>query len=395
MKRWLVACSVALSGCTYEPPTRSAEWYENPALYSDQSSTHPDRARFQAYLEDAVRAGLPGAVLLVRTPDGTWTGAAGYADLANDVPWKPSMIGRVGSITKTFTAAVMLKLMEQQGIPLDAPAKNWLPSEVRDEIENANSATLSQLLHQTSGIYVYLDSIQLFLAAAGSYEFPYLTKEELLEYAYGKPAEYRPGRGWNYSDTNFLLLETVAERSSGRSSTELMNSLVISELGLQSTHYAPSEAPPPGLVRGYSDLFADERLIDVTDNNLERFHYDGGVISNVYDLADFLDALLSSSFLSDAARANLLDVVSTHGNSDKGTDFYGTGLILERHPEFGPIYGHSGTTLGFTAHVYHAQDAGITYAAIVNASQKNLEIRSYDWFSPLEKDQIVRLVLGL
>jgi D-alanyl-D-alanine carboxypeptidase len=385
----------ALFGCTFDPPTRNADWYENPETYSDESASHPRRAQFQSYLEAAVADGLPGAVLLIRTPGlGTWVGAAGYADIANDVPWKPAMIGRVGSVTKTFAAAVMLKLLEQHAITLDTPAKQWLPSELRTEIENANTATIGQLLHHTSGAYDYLSSLSLFLEAAGSYDYPYRTKERLLEYAYGKPSEYPAGQGWNYSETNFLLLEVLAERVTGTKSPQLLQTTVISELGLRSTFYSPSTDLPKGLARGYSDLFGDERLIDVTDANLERFHFDGGVISNVYDLADFLEALLFSPFLSEAARAELLDTVPTNGNSERGTDYYGSGIILETHPEFGPVYGHSGTTLGFTAHVYHMEQSGITFAAIVNASQKRLESRSYDWFSPLKKDAILHLVMS-
>jgi D-alanyl-D-alanine carboxypeptidase len=395
MRRLLTAVVSLSCACTYDPPTRTAEWYDNPVTYRDDRETHPRRAEFQRYLDAAVRDGLPGAALLIRTPgDGTWAGAAGYADLANDVPWRPSMIGRVGSITKTFAAAVLLRTLEARGVPLEERAAPSLSKELNREIDNAKDATFGQLLNHTSGIYDYLSDTSLFLEAAGSYEFEYHTKEQFLEYAYGKSAEYGAGDGWNYSETNYLLLEVAAEHLTGQASTELMDHQVISELGLRSTFYAPSEELPRGLVRGYADLFADERLIDVTDTNLERFHYDGGVISNVYDLADFLDALLTSDYLSEAARSALVEVVSTRGNSKRGTDYYGHGVILEDHPIYGRIFGHSGTSLGFSAHVYHLEDSGITFAAIVNASQKTLEERSYDWFSPLTKDSILELVTG-
>lgn len=393
--RALFALASVVLGCTYEPPMRAPEWYENPESYADQSATHPQRDSFRAYLDSAVGEGLPGAVLLVRTPEGgTWTGAAGFADLANDVPWQPATLGRAGSVTKTFAAVTVLKLLEEHGMSLDTPAKEWLPSKLVGEIHNAGRATIGQLLHQTSGIYDYLQALDLYLEGAGSYDYEYQTKEQLLQYAHGQPAEYPAGRGWNYSETNFLLLELIAERLSGMTGPELLDSLVISELGLRSTFYAPSEELPRGLARAYADLFGDRRLVDVTDTNLERFHFDGGVISNVYDLADFLDAVLSSGLLSDTARAQLLEVVPTNGKSERGTDYYGCGLILEQHPVYGPIWGHSGTTFGFTAHVYHVEQSGITFAAIVNGSQKSLERKSYDWFSPLESDRVLRLLAG-
>jgi D-alanyl-D-alanine carboxypeptidase len=300
----------------------------------------------------------------------------------------------VGSVTKMFAGAVVLELVARAGLSLDAPARDHLPADVVAHLANAREASISQLLHHTSGVYDYLGSSELLFAAYGSYEYEYQAKEDLLAYAYGHDAEFPVGTGWDYSSSNYILLEMIAEDLGGRSGVELLGSLIIDRLGLRSTHYDPGRPPPAGLARGYGDLFGDGRLLDVTDLELERFHYDGGVVSNVYDLADFLDALLAGDLLAEGSRAALLDVVATHGHSERGTDFYGSGIILEQHPTFGPVYGHSGTTLGFSAHVYRLERSGITFAAIVNASQHGLEERSYRWFSPLEHDDILALVSG-
>jgi len=392
--RWLLI-SCVLSGCTYDPPQRPATWYENPEHYSDNSATHSRRAAFQAYLDHAVQEGLPGAVLLIRTPEeGTWVGASGFADIASQVPWKPDMIGRVGSVSKLFAAAVILKLVDQSVLSLDSCGCDHLPNALTSKIANAEVATVSQLLHHTSGTFNYLESTSLFLRAAGSYDYDYQSKEALLEYAFGEPASFSPGAGWEYSNTNFLLLQTVAEQASGQSGKALLESMVIEPLGLRSTRYDPAQPAPTGLARGYGDLFADGKPIDVTDTALERFHYDGGVIANVYDIADLLDTLLTGPFFSEGARAAFTDYVPTGGNSKRGVDYYGAGLIVEQSPEFGPVYGHSGTTMGFSAHVYHLAQFGITFAAIVNGSQHTLEERSYRWFSPLKYDDVLRLVVG-
>jgi D-alanyl-D-alanine carboxypeptidase len=392
MAMW--AAAVACSACTYDPPVRSKTWYENPQAYPDDSSEHPRAADLQAYLDSAVREGLPGAVLLVRTPgEGTWAGAAGWADIASGVRWEPAMIARVGSVSKMFSAAVVLQVCEEHDVSLATPARELLPSEITRELENADRATIAQLLQHTSGIFNYLESTELFYEATGSYDYEYRSKEKLMELAYGEEAEFDPGTSWGYSNTPFLLLELVAERLEGRPSEQLMRSLVIEPLALRSTSYQPSGPAPSGIVRGYADIFADGALIDSTDTELERFHFDGGVVSNVYDLADFLDALLDGTLLSDDARTQLLDVVPTGGHSERGTDFYGAGLIIEDHPELGRIVGHSGTALGYSAHLYRVEDYGITFAAIVNGSQHAVEDRSYRWFSPLEHDDIVRLVV--
>lgn len=386
--------ALLLGGCTYDPPTKPADWYENTVTYTDDSKTHPRRQLFQAYLDSAVAEGLPGAVLLIRTPqEGTWVGASGYADIASNIPWKPATMSRVGSVTKTFAATAILKLSEDSLISLDELAKPYLPQKVVSKVANAGTSTIRQLLNHTSGIYNYLESIALVSESFGSYWYEYQPKEKLIEYAYDKDAEYAPGNGWNYSNTNFLLLEMIAEKVTGVSSRQLMDSLIFQPLGLISTSYHPGAALPKGLARGYADFFSDGELIDVTDTEIENFHWDGGIISNVYDLANFIDALFQTPFLSDELKAELKTSTATNGESERGTDFYGSGIILEKHPTYGNVWGHSGTTTGYTAHVYYLEDEQITIAAIVNGSQNTIEDRSYKWFSPLKYDKILRLAV--
>lgn len=396
MKKILVLClGLILINCTYDPSTKPSDWYTNPVSYPDDSSTHPRRDLFQAYLDSAVAEGLPGAVLLIRTPqEGTWVGLSGYADIASRVPWQPSTISRVGSVTKSFAGIVILKVCEESGLSLDALAHPYLPEKVLSKVANAKTSTIRQLLNHTSGIYNYLESIALLSESYGSYRYSYQPKEKLIEYAYDKDAEYAPGEGWNYSNTNFLLLEMIAENITGVDSRKLLDSLIIQPLDLQSTLYNPGGPLPKGLAHGYADFFADGRLIDVTETELENFHYDGGIISTVYDLANFIDALFQSPFLSERIKTELIKTVDTKGESERGTDFYGCGIILEKHPDYGNVFGHSGTATGYTAHVYHIEQHNITIAAIVNGSQNTIDDRSYKWFSPLKYDNILRLAVG-
>lgn len=389
-----VLIGLIFAGCTYDPPTKPENWYQNPNTYSDESSTHPRRELFQAYLDSAVVEGLPGAVLLIRTPEeGTWVGASGYADIASRVPWRPSTISRVGSVTKLFAGTVILLLSEDSRLELDEFAKPYLPPEVVSKIANAENCTIRQLLNHNSGIYNYLESVSLVLESYGSYQYAYQPKEKLVEYAYNKDAESNPGEGWNYSNTNFLLLEMIAEKVTDVDCRTLLDSLIFQPLDLKSTSYNPGGPVPKGLARGYADFFADGELIDVTETEIENFHFDGGVISTVYDLADFMDALFQSSFLSEYLKSELTKTVATHGESERGTDFYGSGVILEKHPKYGNVWGHSGTATGYTAHVYYIENENITIAAIVNGSQNTIEDRSYKWFSPLKYDSILRLAI--
>jgi len=393
-KMILLLIALLIIGCTYDPPTKPTEWYNNPTSYTDNSSTHPRRQLFQAYLDSAVTEGLPGAVLLIRTPqEGTWVGVSGYADIANHVPWQPSTMGRIGSVSKLYAATAILLLHGDSYFELDELANPYLPNEVVAKVANAGTCTIRHLLNHTSGIYNYLESIALVSESYGSYRYAYQPKEKLIEYAYHKDAEYALGNGWNYSNTNFLLLEMIAERVTGVDSRTLLDSLIFKPLRLPSTLYNPNGALPRGLARGYADFFRDGKLIDVTDTEIEHFHYDGGIISTVYDLADFIDALFQSPFLGERLKTELTKAAATNGRSERGVDYYGSGIILEKHPQFGNVWGHSGTATGYTAHVYHLEQENITIAALVNGSQGTIADRSYKWFSPLKYDKILRLAV--
>jgi D-alanyl-D-alanine carboxypeptidase len=164
MKKILLLCiGLILINCTYDPPTKPSDWYTNPVSYTDDSSTHPRRQLFQAYLDSAVAEGLPGAVLLIRTPqEGTWVGVSGYADITSRVPWQPATLSRVGSITKTFAAIVILQLYGDSRLELDDLARPYLPKEVVSNVANAGTCTIRQLLNHSSGIYNYLESISSF-----------------------------------------------------------------------------------------------------------------------------------------------------------------------------------------------------------------------------------------
>lgn len=383
---------LTLAACGSDPRVPWPGW--NPLEPRDDpgESVHPEGDRFQAYLDEAVAAGLPGVALLVRSPtDGTWAGAAGLADVAGGRPWRSDTLGRAGSVTKLFASTVILRLAEQGALTLDTPLRDLIAGPALSRISNVDVVTLRQLLNHTSGIFDYLSAPAL-LQEAFAPGFEYQPKERLLEHAYDEPAAFAPGAGWSYSNTNYLLLELAAEAVTGQTGPELMAQHVLEPLGLTSTRYAPELPPPQAMAHGYADLPGQPAPVDVTALGLERFHFDGGVVSNVHDLADFLDAVLGPDLLSDTSRRALLDFVPTGGASQRGTDHYGAGIILEASPEHGRVLGHLGTTVGFTTHLYRVVETGVTFAAIVNGSQSALEQLSYEWFSPLLGSRVLDLV---
>ena len=129
--------------------TALALWLLAPT--SVLAASAPSRQDVQEALERSVAAGVPGATAVIRGPGGIERYAAGVADLRRRVPLSPDHRARVGSVTKTFTAAVILKLVARGRITLDEPVERWLPGLV----PNGERITIRELLNHTSGLAEY------------------------------------------------------------------------------------------------------------------------------------------------------------------------------------------------------------------------------------------------
>ena len=145
----VIAAAALAAACTLdvplplEPPPES--W--DPAL-----NTHPDGPAFQALLDRYVSEGLPGVVLMVRTPGGVWNGAAGYASIETGALMQPTHRHHAASVTKMYLATVVLLLSEDGVLDLDDRIAQHLPKSIDGPIPNGGEATVRQLLGHTSGI---------------------------------------------------------------------------------------------------------------------------------------------------------------------------------------------------------------------------------------------------
>ena len=127
--------------------------------FPDSSYLHPKANEYQTFLDSCVKTGLPGAIMLIRTPEhGTWIGASGKSNLKTGKDMRSCDISRIGSITKTFTATTVMMLAEEGMLNLDDKVNRWLAKSITGEIENCHIATIRQLLNHTSGIYSYTDN---------------------------------------------------------------------------------------------------------------------------------------------------------------------------------------------------------------------------------------------
>lgn len=344
-----------------------------------RKSVSPSLARkLQAALDKAVEDNqLPGATVGLVTPQGTWFGASGVSNLETKQPMRPNYIFGVGSTTKLFTAATVLKLAEEGKLSLDDTLEKWLP-DIASKITDGKTITIRQILNGTGGIYNY-DGNEKFIAdyitetqkqfATG--EVKRWQPEELLEYVYGKPRFQGEGCSpefqWCYTNTSSILAGMIVEKVTGSSFASVLRDKILNPLRLRRTFLSGDEPIVGKQARGYQDLFKadgsfgqDGIIDDMTEANFSAFWANGALFSNAKDLTKFMLALSNGQLLEPESLEEMLTFVDI---SDTG----GFGLGTESSQLlWGKAWGKGGDHLGYQAYLLHFPDSEITIAALVN-----------------------------
>ncbi|QES06123.1 class A beta-lactamase-related serine hydrolase [Streptomyces venezuelae] len=321
-------------------------------------------AAAQEALRAAVEAGVPGAVAQAKDGRGAWTGTAGERRGHDRF--------RVGSITKTFTATVLLQLQAEHRIDLDDPVEKWLPGVVRGNGHDGRRITVRQLLNHTSGIYSYTNdpAFQDKVFGPGFLEHRYDTwsPEQLVAVALAHPAEFEPGTDWNYSNTNFVLAGMVIEKVTGRPYGKEVQNRIIKPLGLRATSVPGTRVtvPKPNSP-AWSKLSRDPNapVHDVTALNPSIAGAAGEMISDANDLQTFYRALLKGRLL---PKAEMKEMTTTVAVSPElpGTG-YGLGLMKQKLSCGKEIWGHGGGIHGSSSEAQATRDGAHSLAMNFNA----------------------------
>jgi D-alanyl-D-alanine carboxypeptidase len=330
-------------------------------------NNHPNGQELQRVLDDYVHRGFVGAVLLVDDPTmGFWAGSAGLASLELNQPVTPYHLFHSASVAKTYVAASALALVEQGRLDLDMPLSHYLRAKTMDGIENADAVTVRQMMEHTSGIYDYTRDPNYFLQYI-AHPTGTPSPQEFLSYVRGKPAEFAPGRGWSYSNTNYLLLSLVIDGITG-DHARFLDEQIVQPLDLNQTYYKTQRAypTPPGLVNAYADWYGDGRLINVTESHATHHasaQGDGGMIASAWDFAQFNTALFEAEFLTEASVAEMADCKDT-GFHNVG---YGLGVTcMANLPGASVALGHGGALDGAGAQVFWLPDRGASIVLLVD-----------------------------
>ncbi|GAA5612231.1 class A beta-lactamase-related serine hydrolase [Streptomyces platensis] len=304
------------------------------------SAARPDAV--QQSLNALVRdGGTPSASASVKGPGGrNRTYTAGIGDLATGAPVPVDGQVRIGSNTKTFVAVVVLQLVAERRLGLDATVETYLPGLVRGEGIDGRHITVRQLLQHTSGLPDYSNRL--------GDDVRYYDPRELLATALRHPAEFVPGKSWKYSNTNYVLAGLIVQKVTGRPLADEIDRRIIKRMGLRHTYF-----PAPGDVRirephphGYYQEPAGTPLRDITEMDPSWGWAAGQMISTNSDLNRFFTALLAGRLLPAAQLVQMRATVPAEATFGPGAR-YGLGLVSRPLPCGGLAWGHGGSFPGY------------------------------------------------
>ncbi|MEU6461639.1 serine hydrolase domain-containing protein [Streptomyces sp. NPDC046976] len=321
----------------------------------------PDTAGLTAVLRSAVAQGAPGALARVDDHGTMYRTTYGYADRGTRRAMDAGDRFRVGSVTKSFSAVVLLQLVDEHRLELDAPVNRYLPGLLPDD-----AITVRQVLGHRSGLYdftndMFADSVPGFEAVRNRV----FTYRELVALSLKHPRTNAPGAAYSYSNTNFVVAGMLIEKITGHSVRTEYQNRIFGPLKLQDTFYVhPDTAIPGPHAHGYlTPDKAGDPLVDATEQTVSWAQSAGAIISSARDLNTFYSALLGGRLMSAARLAEMEKM-----NRVNATTAYGLGL-RRRDLSCGiSVYGHTGTVQGYYTYAFATKDGGRSMTAVATTS---------------------------
>ncbi|GHE14574.1 serine hydrolase domain-containing protein [Streptomyces alanosinicus] len=318
--------------------------------------------------------GYPGMVAEVRSGGQRWFGSAGVAELGTGRERLAEEQFRVGSITKTFTATVVLQLAAEYVLSLDDAVEKWLPGLVQGNGHDGSRIIIRHLLSHSSGLFAFtLDEDMLRRYASPEllgHRFDRWTPEELVKISLTHPADFEPGKGFAYSNTNFVLAGMIIERATGMSYADVVDLRIIRPLKLAGTYAAGRETEFRGRhTHSYSRLTlpdADAPAHDVTELDATYGFATGELVSTTADLATFLGALLGGRLLPPVQLDEMLTMTPVPDGTWLDGYSYGLGLSSFELPCGTTVYGHGGMITGNWSYLYGTRDGAKVAVTNVN-----------------------------
>ncbi len=327
--------------------------------------------RLQSALDFAVSStATPGGLLAATLPDETlWIGASGVARLSPSSVMRPDQYFKIGSITKSFTAAAILVLAEEGALSLDDKLSTWVPG----YFANDDEITIRHLLTHTSGIYNYTDAQEVIPLDAETIEeyMQHLERiwmpEELVAVAASYDPLFPPGADFDYCNTGYILLGIIVGRASGSTWEDVVQSRLLDPIGLDETFTDWLPDVPGELIRGY--YWDGTEYVDVTEHHPSWAWSAGSMVATPRDLMRWSQALYGGEILSATSTTEL---TTPWVVIDEATGIsYGFGTVVAETGS-GTLLWHTGGMFGYTAYMGAITSRNAHVVAMVNTQGGNV-----------------------
>jgi D-alanyl-D-alanine carboxypeptidase len=312
-------------------------------------------ARIDSIAEAALAGGSAPGISIAVARNGVPVHSRGYglAEIGEGVPVEPSSVFRVGSVTKQFTAAAILRLEEQGRLSLDDEIVHHLP----EFPTQGHRVTVRHLLNHTSGIRSYTSlGPRWALRMAED-----LSPDEVVALFRDEPFDFAPGERYLYNNSGYFLLGMIIERVAGVPYAEYIDREFVRELGLDGTRYCPNE-PDSGDAHGYAPGNGSGPIPAPSLSMTHPFAA-GALCSTAEDLVRWSHALASGRVVSDETFRRM----TTPATLPSGTPItYGYGLLVGRLDDTRRV-SHGGGINGFASYLAEFPEHGLSVAVLANS----------------------------
>ncbi len=323
----------------------------------------PTEKQFSAEMQSMLEAALdkamlenhiPGVIVGVWIPgEGSWVKAKGLSNIATDEPMKLENHFRMGSVTKTFTGTVVLKLVEQGKINLDSSLAYYLP---QYNFQKADKITVRYLGNMRAGILSYSDDLNWYNSQVACNFEKYFTADSLVKIALSYPTYFEQGSKHYYCNTNTVLLGMICEKVTGKPISQLLKEMIFDPYGLSNTSWPNSRFLPIPFSHGYTNKTSSGQLHDLTFMDPSWADAAGILVSNLADMKNYIKLLGTGGFYSAAMHTERMKLIDDYGFAITS----GNGWI-----------GHTGAVPGFTTGAFYNPAKDAVLIVNVNSNMDN------------------------
>ncbi|MET0864490.1 MAG: serine hydrolase domain-containing protein [Nakamurella sp.] len=358
----VAGCGGTTNSATSTSPTTAASTATAPG----SGLKKIDQGALQALVDTSIKDQLiPGAVVVLQTPQGNFIVASGTTELGMQSPPDADTHFRIASNTKTMTSAVVLQLAQEGKLSLDDPVSKYVLG-----VPNGDNITITELLKMRTGLYNYTNAPQMSTSLDDNPTKEW-TPQELLDIAFAQPPNFAPDTEFEYSNTNYVLLGLIIEKVDGKPLAAAFQDRLFGPLGMTNTELPPGPTytiPDPfthGYLYGSSSValfgepdYTPEQIAAAEDGTLKPTDYTdvnhsfafgaGNVISTANDLATWTKALVGGKVLDAEYQKLWLDSPQIEDPEKPGGLWYGYGITRQTWGSNTLIY-HGGETAGYNS----------------------------------------------